>query len=1032
MGGQILKFANRVSRSAWQLPALILAIVGSAFAQLPPNTFVNSKQFNFVYQTGTNPLLQSQTLQVLSDTPRAFTLTPQQVSGPTTGISWLSVNGSASAITGTTNAFVNVGVNPLGLAVGVYSGTLRLEMTGVPAETIVVFLRVSASPQLVIPLSGVNFLGQTGQQTQLIPVNSSSVVSTSYTSSVTQYNPAGGSWLTVSPPTGVSNPAGSLAGNVSLTANLVGLAPGFYYAVVLFRGPDDGDLSLPVSLVVNQSTTVSATPDHVDFAFQASNLSGSSNVKSLAVVGSGGAALAYQASITGDSRITISKTPGGVGGTLVTGTTPETLYVKVDQAGLVAGASPAATITIATTQNTVTVPVKVTVTNQPLIFANPESLTFSHTLGSTLQTGKTIDVTGTSVLGYTVTEAEVSGGDWLTVTPTQGFTPSQLAVSLNATRVPQLPAGTYTANITINTPAAANTSLVVPVTLTVSGSTLLTVDKSNLDFSGQVGGPAVSNQTFTVQSTDNTSQNYTLRIDPASPWLFLDKTSSSTGPFGDIVTVTADITKVTAAGKLEADIIVTPVSTAVGAVGQKVHVTFNVTSSTAVTATPARIDATQTGATPPAGVSVRIASSGAPVGFTARADAPWLSVAPVQGTTPQDLGVSFTSGSLAPGTYDSSITILPPGSTPLTIPVRLVVQSGATLGLSQSSASISYSQGASLPAGVVVGLTSSGTAINFTAAATTASGGNWLSVAPASGATGPAGSPPTNITITSNATGLAPGTYTGAVTVTSAGASNSPQTIAVTLVVTAATPPVLREIQNAARNEQTLVVPGMIVALKGTNLGPTTGVSGRVTNGVVDTTVSDVRVLFDGVAAPILFARQDQINTVAPYGLFGRTTTRIQVEYRGLRSDAAEYRVLDTTPGIFTQDSTGRGPGAILNQNNTTNTSNNPARRGEVIVIYATGEGQVRPAGTDGRITTGTVDSLPRPILPVVVKLAGVPVPAENVTYAGAAPGLVAGAMQVNVKIPDNLNITGLTAVPVEVQVAQTNSQPGVTVAVIP
>ena len=46
---------------------------------------------------------------------------------------------------------------------------------------------------------------------------------------------------------------------------------------------------------------------------------------------------------------------------------------------------------------------------------------------------------------------------------------------------------------------------------------------------------------------------------------------------------------------------------------------------------------------------------------------------------------------------------------------------------------------------------------------------------------------------------------------------------------------------------------------------------------------------------------------------------------------------------------------------------------GDVIVIYATGEGQVRPAGTDGRITTGTVDCLPRPILPVVVKLAGVP-----------------------------------------------------------
>ena len=146
----------------------------------------------------------------------------------------------------------------------------------------------------------------------------------------------------------------------------------------------------------------------------------------------------------------------------------------------------------------------------------------------------------------------------------------------------------------------------------------------------------------------------------------------------------------------------------------------------------------------------------------------------------------------------------------------------------------------------------------------------------------------------------------------------------------------------------------------------------------------------------------------------------------------SEYRIVDTNPGIFTQDSTGRGLGSILNQNNTTNTVAAPAKRGDIISIYATGEGQVRPAGSDGRIVSGPVDSLPRPIGTVSVKLNGVTVPAANITYAGSAPGLVAGALQVNVRIPTNLNITAAAQVPVEVSVGGAASQPGVTVAVVP
>ena len=234
----------------------------------------------------------------------------------------------------------------------------------------------------------------------------------------------------------------------------------------------------------------------------------------------------------------------------------------------------------------------------------------------------------------------------------------------------------------------------------------------------------------------------------------------------------------------------------------------------------------------------------------------------------------------------------------------------------------------------------------------------------------------------------------------------------------------ISSVQNAARNEQTLIAPGLFLAIKGSNLGPTTAVNGTVTNGAFGTTVGETRVLFDGAPAPITYASSGQINVIAPYSLFGRTATRVEVEYRNVGSGPIEYRVVDVSPGLFTQNSQGSGLGSILNQNLTVNTAANPARRGEVIALYATGEGWVRPTPADGRITTGTVESLPRPVLPVTVRINGQEVAPGDILYAGAAPGIVAGVMQVNVRISPTLNISGPTQVPVAISVGGTPRRP--------
>src|SRR5205085_1102206 len=118
----------------------------------------------------------------------------------------------------------------------------------------------------------------------------------------------------------------------------------------------------------------------------------------------------------------------------------------------------------------------------------------------------------------------------------------------------------------------------------------------------------------------------------------------------------------------------------------------------------------------------------------------------------------------------------------------------------------------------------------------------------------------------------------------------------------------------------------------------------------------------------------------------------------------------------------GVGQGAVLNQNTTLNSPNNPEAKGRVLVLYATGEGQTNPQGNTGRIIGSDVRS---PVSPVSVRIGGRPAAVE---YAGSAPGLVAGTFQVNVRIPQDA--PSGSAVSIELQVGQAISQAGVTVAI--
>ena len=218
------------------------------------------------------------------------------------------------------------------------------------------------------------------------------------------------------------------------------------------------------------------------------------------------------------------------------------------------------------------------------------------------------------------------------------------------------------------------------------------------------------------------------------------------------------------------------------------------------------------------------------------------------------------------------------------------------------------------------------------------------------------------------------------------------------------------------------VAPGEIITIFGSGIGPSTLTGLQLATGRLSTQVAQTRILFDGVPAPIIYVSAGQVSCIAPYSLASKSSVNVVVEYQGQNSNAVTVAVHATRPALFTANASGSGQGAILDQDNSVNSPSNQADRGSVVVLYATGEGATNPAGVDGQIANSV---FPKPLGAVSVTIGGIE---AEVLYAGAAPGLVAGVFQVNVRVPNS--VTPGSAVPLQLRVGNATSRTDVTLAV--
>jgi uncharacterized protein (TIGR03437 family) len=225
------------------------------------------------------------------------------------------------------------------------------------------------------------------------------------------------------------------------------------------------------------------------------------------------------------------------------------------------------------------------------------------------------------------------------------------------------------------------------------------------------------------------------------------------------------------------------------------------------------------------------------------------------------------------------------------------------------------------------------------------------------------------------------------------------------------TPPAVETPQlrfvHVGTNQETLLAPGMLLTLYGVNLGPADPVIAPALNNRLSTQLGEVEVTVNGIAAPLLYVSRTQINLQVPNrtGTSGRAV--IEVRHRNQLRATQTGTLTEAVPGFF--------PLGAIHPDGTVNSDVNPAPRGEVLVLYATGIGRLTPEPVDGQLT---IDApFPTPVLPAQITIGGTTAP---IVWIGAAPGFP-GVIQINFRSPSGFFPAGPH--PVQLRIGQATTE---------
>ena len=435
---------------------------------------------------------------------------------------------------------------------------------------------------------------------------------------------------------------------------------------------------------------------------------------------------------------------------------------------------------------------------QVITSATPSTLTFNEPTQMTAAASQNVTLGGVGTFSFTVTPTTTTplppnSAHWLTAPATGNLTngAGTLPVSVNSSTGSLAP-GTYTGTVAFQGPAPTPFNL--PVVINVGAITA--TPSSAIAFNHTLQFTTPTPQTvalasngvplpFTVSVTQDANGT-----NPAScgTWLTASASNGNVTPS----TVTVSYNTPTVVENCSGSVTITTTNSSATPI--TIPVTLNSTIQPTLSANLSSVTLTGVvgqSATPTANFT--IIGNGLPAGATMPftvtfSSAPaFLNVTPTTGQVGSAGTAISTTASLAAvpgaGTYDGSITITSPNaSNTLTIPAVFIL-SNPTITPSQTTvnfAATTATPATTVPPPVTISFTSNGGPATFLTSVTATNPG-WLTATPLSGST------TGTVTISANATGLAPGLYTGVVQLTLTGANNPTIVIPVTLTVTQVT-----------------------------------------------------------------------------------------------------------------------------------------------------------------------------------------------------------------------------------------------------
>ncbi len=496
--------------------------------------------------------------------------------------------------------------------------------------------------------------------------------------------------------------------------------------------------------------------------------------------------------------------------TIGSGTT--TLTVSVNTTGLVAGEFFGSILVTAPGLEESPRRVKVELRVQPegtgVLVVRPDELEFHVVAGGPAPQPKQVQIFNTATASFNWSLAASvltpAGGNWLKVSPTSGTGNAVVQVSVDPTGLGK---GEFKGQLTV-TSGSAQARMEVELEVEAPRPAKLRLEPRALNFIVEPNDkqpPAAKKLRVEIEggSTLSWTASAVVNTPPGGKWLSINPTSGS----GEAkITASVDITGL-AEGMYSGKVVVTSGSESaetmvflriLGPGKPKVHVTPKALHFVVAG-----------GVVSPSSRTLRIESKATGLSFTATATTAkggaWLKISPSSGSVPGSLNVSVDTAvalTLAVGVYTGNIEVKVPGAAQEVHNVIVALKvggAGEPIRLEVEPAGLAFvaKAGGPNPAPKKVKLEAEGAAsLSWTATLSTSSGGNWLSVTPASG------SAPGEVNVSANIAGLASGVYAGSIVFTPAAAGGAMAvTVQVALVVTASTASSLPDLTSLTLSE---------------------------------------------------------------------------------------------------------------------------------------------------------------------------------------------------------------------------------------